>query len=155
MYDSMEMEVYLVFGKGFQANGDNISGSTGHIAADKAAPVQFPLKLMRISPIAPFFHKANLLLAADCAAYSYARFREAYGAKHTLVIGCPDAYGKSFTDKLVKVLSLNDILSVTLVRTDAECCQRMKDAVMSAIRLSCKDIPLSISTVFIEGEVVE
>ena len=136
----------------------NTWGDLNTLGADAktvAAPVQFPLKLMRISPISPYFHRAHLLLAADCAAYSYARFREAYGANRTLVIGCPDAYGESFMEKLVEILTLNDILSLTLVRTDAPCCRRMREAVMSAIRLSRKDIPLGISIVFIQGEVVD
>ena len=54
--------------------------------------VQWPLKLMRISALSPFFHRAHLLLAADCTAFSYTRFDAAFGAGKTLVIGCPDAW---------------------------------------------------------------
>ena len=117
--------------------------------------VQWPLKLMRISPISPFFHKAHLLLAADCSAFSYARFGEAFIAGKTLVIGCPDAYGESFVEKLEQIICLNDIVSVTLVRMDAPCCKRMTDAVMTSIRRSGKEISLQLTTLFSEGEIVE
>ena len=120
-----------------------------------AGNVQWPLKLMRISPIAPFFHKAHLLLAADCAAFSYARFSEAFIAGKTLVIGCPDAYGESFAEKFEQVIRLNDIVAITLVRMDAPCCKRMTDTVMESIRRSGKDIPLRLTTLFSEGEIID
>lgn len=120
-----------------------------------STPIQWPLKLMRISQISPFFHQANIVLAADCAAFSYEKFRERFGMRSTLIIGCPDAYGESFMDKFAQILALNDVMSVTLVRMDAPCCKRMTDAVMSAIRLSRKDIPLGITTIFTEGEIVD
>jgi hypothetical protein len=132
---------------------DTFGGRTATVG--DYAPVQWPLKLMRVSPVAPYFHRANVVLAADCAAFSYARFRERFGANSTLVIGCPDAYGESFMDKFAQLLTLNDVVSVTLVRMDAPCCRRMTDAVMSAIRLSRKDIPLNLTTLFTEGEIVD
>jgi len=132
----------------------NALGSETSVAVSDG-PVQFPLKLMKISPISPYFHRVHLLIAADCAAYSYARFREAYGANRTLVIGCPDTYEESFMEKLLEILKLNDILSVTVVRTDAKCCLRLREAVMRAMMFSRKDIPLGVSIVFNEGEVVE
>jgi hypothetical protein len=130
--------------------------SDGNAAGRRVeAPVQWPLKLMRISSLSPFFHRAKLVFAADCAAYSYAAFREAFGGEGTLVIGCPDAFGERLYYKLAEVLALNDILGVTLVRMDTACCNRTRAAVMAAIRASRKDIPLNIVTLFTEGETVD
>ena len=120
-----------------------------------AENVQWPLKLMRVSPISPFFHMTHLLLAADCSAFSYANFNEAFMADKTLVIGCPDAYGESFMEKFEQIIRLNDILSVTLIRMDAPCCKRITNAVMASMRKSGKDIPLRLTTLFAEGEIVE
>ena len=117
--------------------------------------VQWPLKLMQISPIAPYFHMAHLLIAADCSAFSYARFSEVFISGRTLVIGCPVESGDDFAEKFEHIINLNDILSVTLVRMDAPCCRRMTDAVMSSIRKSGKDIPLRLTTLFSEGEIIE
>jgi hypothetical protein len=126
-----------------------------NFAATRYAPVQWPLKLMRISSVSPYFHRAHLLLAADCTAFSYGQFHRALMEGRTLVIGCPDAYGESFYDKLAEIVRLNDLRSVTLVRMDAPCCRRMTDAVILAIRKSGRDIPLRLMTVFAEGEVVD
>ena len=125
------------------------------VAPERFAPVQFPLKLMRISPISPYFHRARLVLSADCAAFSYERFREICSTNSTLVIGCPDGFGEDFKKKLEQILTLNEIQSIMLVRMDANCCRRMTDAVIRAIRSAKRDIPLRITTLFTEGEIVE
>lgn len=71
-----------------------------------------------------------------------------------LTIGCPDIEGTSFTCKISEIIRLNDILSIHLVRMDAPCCKELADTVVMAIKRSGKDIPLQITTVFAEGELV-
>lgn len=112
---------------------------------------QWPLKLTKVSSVSPYFHKANLLIAADCSAYAYSRICDFTEGK-VLTIGCPDLEGEDFTRKLQDILFLNDIQSVQLIRMDAPCCAKVSDAVMDAIKLSGKAIPLQITTVFAEGE---
>jgi hypothetical protein len=109
---------------------------------------------MRISAISPYFHFAHLLLAADCTAFSYANFHPASTRGRVRVIGCPDAYGERFYDKLSEIVRLNDLRTVTLARMDDACRRRMTDAVILAIRRSGKDLPLRMITVFAEGEAI-
>jgi hypothetical protein len=123
-------------------------------SGDWHEPVQWPLKIMRISPLSPFFHNARLLIAADCAAYSYEGFA-AVARDKVLVIGCPDGYGMSFYEKLAQIVKLNDIREITLIHMDADCCARVTDAVILAIRCSGRDIPLRKLTVFTVGEIVD
>ena len=118
--------------------------------------LQWPLKLMRVPANAPFFHGANLLIAADCSAFAYPRFDEVYHSEgHVLVIGCPDAYGESFMEKIEQIVKINDVQSVTLVKMSEDCCHRMSEYVMSAIRASGKDIPLHHSSIIAYGERVD
>jgi hypothetical protein len=116
---------------------------------------QWPLKLSKVSNISPYFHKAHLMIAADCSAYSYMRFHQALLRGRLLTIGCPDIEGEALFQKIREVIRLNDIQSIRLVRMDAPCCHRIADAVIMAIKKSGKDIPLQITTVFAEGENVE
>ena len=117
--------------------------------------VQWPLKIMKISSVSPYFHHANLLIAADCAAFTYSSIASSVNSGHVLMIGCPDGCGSAMHEKLAEIMSHNDIQSVTLLRMDSPCCCRMTDAVIRAIRNSGKDIPLNLTTVFAEGEHVE
>lgn len=71
------------------------------------------------------------------------------------IIGCPELDGAGFTDKLTEIFQSNEVLSIAVVRTDAPCCLKIADAVVEAVRKSRKDIPIQITTVFTEGEIVE
>ncbi len=115
---------------------------------------QWPLKIRLISPVAPYFHKAHLMLAADCSAFSYSSFHSAILKNRVLVIGCPELDGDGFGEKLLDILRCNDIQSIAVARMDAPCCKKLTDAAIDAIRKSKKDIPLQLTTVFSEGEVV-
>ena len=116
---------------------------------------QWPLKLRLVSPIAPFFHKGHLLLAADCSAVTYKHFHDWVFKDRPVLIGCPLMDEPFFSDRLNKILELNDVNSLTAVHMDAPCCKGFSDMVMTAIRKSGKDIPLRMTTVFTEGEIVD
>lgn len=115
---------------------------------------QWPLKMTMIPATSPYFHHAHLLLAADCSAFSYRSFHSAFLRDRVLLIGCPESDGDRFADKLEQILRLNDIRSVTVARMDAPCCASLSGTVVSAVRASRKDIPVQITTVFTEGEIV-
>lgn len=116
---------------------------------------QWPLKLNLISSVSPYFHKAHLLLSADCAAFSCDNFHSTLLRNRILIIGCPELDGAGYIEKLTEIFRSNDILSIAVVRMDAPCCLKLADMVVEAVRKSKKDIPVQITTVFAEGEIVE
>jgi hypothetical protein len=133
---------------------DSFGKSTFNTKPGQAHLCQWPLKVDLISPIAPYFHKAHLLISADCAAFSYRNFHSALLKGKVLIIGCPEVGSAEFSTRILNIVKLNDILSVTLVRMDAPCCKQFTDAVFNAIKNSKKDIPLQLVTIFSEGEIV-
>lgn len=82
---------------------------------------QWPLKLKLISSVSPYFHKAHLILSADCAAYSYKSFHSNLLRNRILVIGCPELDSADYVEKLTEIFRSNDILSIAVVRMDAPC----------------------------------
>lgn len=115
---------------------------------------QWPLKMKLISPVAPYFHGAHLMLAADCSAFSYNSFHDSLLRNRVLIIGCPELDRNEFSEQLLRILTNNDIKSVAVVRMDAPCCKKLTDSAMEAIKKSKKDIPLQFVTIFTEGEIV-
>lgn len=134
---------------------DTFGKSLYHMAPGQTHMVQWPLKLSKVSDVSPYFHKAHLVIAADCSAYAYMRFHQSLLCGRLLTIGCPDLEGDRLFRKIYDVIRLNDIQSIRLVRMDAPCCSGIADEVLMAIKKSRKDIPLQITTVFAEGEDVE
>jgi hypothetical protein len=107
---------------------------------------QWPLKLKLISSVSPYFHKAHLMLSADCAAFSVNNFHNNLLRNRVLVIGCPEVDSADYAEKLTEIFRSNEILSIAVVRMDAPCCTKLGDAVVEAVRRSKKDIPIRITT---------
>ena len=66
----------------------------------------WPIQLHLISPMAPHFRGADLLLAADCVAFSLGGFHEDYLKGKTLAIACPklDSGQEIYLDKLTSLI---------------------------------------------------
>ncbi|HIX15441.1 MAG TPA: 4Fe-4S binding protein [Candidatus Hungatella pullicola] len=115
---------------------------------------QWPIQI-KLAPInAPYFSKCNLLIAADCSGYAYGNFhREFVDGKITL-IGCPKLDAVYYGDKLASIFASNDIRTVTVTRMEVPCCQGIEAAVADAIRRSKKNIPCTVATIGINGEIL-
>jgi ferredoxin len=117
---------------------------------------QWPVKLNLVPVKAPFFEKANLLLAADCAPIALNNFHDIFMPQKRVIIGCPkfdDA--REYAQKLTDILKQNDIASVTVVHMEVPCCTGLKWAVNKALELSDKKIPVKEYEIKIGGEIVE
>ncbi|MCL2508387.1 MAG: 4Fe-4S binding protein [Oscillospiraceae bacterium] len=114
-------------------------------------PVQ--IKLMPIN--APYYENASLLVAADCAAYSYGNFHADYMKNKITLIGCPKLDEGDYSEKLTAILGGNNIKSVTVVRMEVPCCGGIENAVKTALRNSGKMIPWQVVTISTDGQVLE
>jgi hypothetical protein len=105
---------------------------------------------------APWFQGADLLVAADCAAYAYARFHDDFLDGRAVVIACPklDDVGP-YAEKLAGIVSLNDVKSVTVVRMEVPCCGGIARLAREAIAASGRDVPLRDVIVGIDGQLRE
>jgi len=115
---------------------------------------QWPIQIKLVPPNAPFLHQANLLIAADCAAYVYGNFHLDYMKDRITLIGCPKLDDVDYTEKLTAMLRMNNILSVTVVRIEVPCCGGIEAAVRTALRNSGKSIPMQAVTISVDGRVL-
>ena len=99
----------------------------------------------------PTFAGRDLLIAADCTAYTYGDFHRRFLSGRTLLIGCPKLDMVDYSEKLTAIFRGNDIRSVTLLRMEVPCCGGLEHAVKTALAASGKDIPLTVQVVNIDG----
>lgn len=116
--------------------------------------LQWPIKLWQVPVVTPFFHGAHLLVAADCSAFSYPGFHNNLSRGKIPLICCP-AQDYDISAKLSDILSHNDIKSITVVKMEAECCTDLESMVRDAAKLSRLPIPVQITNLLIDAEIVD
>ncbi len=117
---------------------------------------QWPVQLHLVPVTAPWFRGADLLVAADCIPFAYARFHDDFLAGRALVVGCPklDDLG-AYVDKLRRICESNDLRSVTVVRMEVPCCGGISMAARRGVQASGKAIPIRDVVVGVDGTVRE
>lgn len=110
---------------------------------------------IKLAPVnAPYFHGADLLIAADCTAYAYGNFHGEFMQNKVTLIGCPKLDAVNYAEKLTQIFAYNDIRSITVTRMTVPCCGGLPFAVKNALEMSGKKIPLHIVTISPDGKIV-
>lgn len=116
---------------------------------------QWPVQIKLVPINAPYFQHANLLVAADCTAFSYGDFHNKFMKNKITLIGCPKLDEGDYAEKLTAILQNNDIKSVTVVRMEVPCCGGIEYAVKTALQNSGKMIPWQVITLTTDGQILE
>ena len=122
----------------------------------KVQPVEsqlnnFPVQI-KLAPVnAPYFEGADLLIAADCTAFSYGNFHNDFMKNRITLIGCPKLDSVNYSEKLSEIFRHNNIRSITVTRMTVPCCGGLPFAVKNALAMSGRDIPLHIVTIRPDG----
>lgn len=115
---------------------------------------QWPVQIKLVPVNAAFFDGADLLIAADCTAYAYGNFHNDFIRGRVTLIGCPKLDMADYAEKLTRILALNKVKSVTVVRMEVPCCGGLENAVRRAVRDSGKVIPMKVVTIATDGRIV-
>ena len=116
---------------------------------------QWPVQIKLVPVNAPYFENANLLVAADCAAYAYGNFHNEFMRNKVTLIGCPKLDDGDYGEKLTAILQSNNIKSVTVVRMEVPCCGGIENAVKTALRDCGKMIPWQVVTISTDGNLLD
>jgi len=115
---------------------------------------QWPVQIKLVPVNAPYFENANLLIAADCAAYACGEFHNRFMKNKITIIGCPKLDNTDYSEKLSEIIARNNIKSVAVVRMEVPCCGGIELAVISALKSSGKFLPWQLITLSTGGEVI-
>lgn len=115
---------------------------------------QWPVQIKLVPVSAPYFDNANLLIAADCTAFSYAAFHDEFIKNHIALIGCPKLDEGDYTEKLTAILKSNNIKSLSIVRMEVPCCGGLENAAKNALQQSGKFIPWQITVISTDGKII-
>ena len=116
--------------------------------------MQWPVQIKLLPTVAPFYENADLLVAADCSAFTYGNFHEDFMKNKVTMIGCPKLDAVDYYEKLVQIITNNNIKSVTVVRMEVPCCGGLENAVKRALQDSGKFLPWQVVVVSTNGEIL-
>ena len=128
---------------------------TGGCGGRESQLQNFPVQIKLVPPNAPWFEGADLLIAADCTAFSYGNFHNEFMKGRVTLVGCPKLDGVNYADKLTQIFANNNIRSVTVARMTVPCCGGLPYAVKKGLELSGKDIPMKTLVIAPDGTIQE
>jgi len=116
---------------------------------------QWPVKLALVSPNAPYFANADLLLVADCMPLAMGDFHNRFLKGHSIAAGCPKLDGSNFyIEKLTQILKANKPNSLKVIHMEVPCCSGLTHIAREAIAASGRDMPFDDVTVDLRGSII-
>lgn len=117
---------------------------------------QWPVQMHLINPAASYFQNSDLLLAADCVAFSMGNFHSKVLKGRSLAIACPklDSNKEVYIDKLVALIDDSKINTITVMKMTVPCCGGILQMAQIASQQASRKVPIKSITVDITGEIV-
>jgi ferredoxin len=117
---------------------------------------QWPVQMHLVNPNAPYFRNADVVLAADCVAFSMGNFHRDYLDGKGLAIACPklDQGMEVYVDKLRQMVDVAKINTLQVMIMEVPCCGGLIQMAKMAVESAERNIPIKKTVVSIRGEVL-
>lgn len=117
---------------------------------------QWPVQFHLINPAAGYFKGADLLLAADCSAYTMGNFHSDYLKGKSLIIACPklDSEQETYLQKLVQLIDHSLINTIHLLIMEVPCCGGLLRLIDQALEQANRKVPVKCSVVSANGSIL-
>ena len=118
---------------------------------------QWPVQLHLVSPSAPYYQGADLLLSADCVAYAMGNFHSDHLKGKSLAIACPklDAEQGIYLEKIKGLIEDAKINTLTVIIMQVPCCSGLLKLAQTAAQAANRKIPVKCIVVGIQGEILQ
>ena len=117
---------------------------------------QWPIQMHLISPTAPYYQGADVLLTADCVAYALGGFHPEYLKGKAIAIACPklDEGQDVYLEKIKSWLEDAKINTLTVLIMQVPCCRGLLNLAMQAVQASSRKVPVKAIVVGVEGDIL-
>ena len=117
---------------------------------------QWPVQLHLLNPQANYFRNADVILTADCVAFSMGNFHQKYLKGRSLAIACPklDSNLESYVAKLTSMINDAQINTLTIMRMEVPCCGGLVQMAEMAAANAGRKVPLKEIIVGVQGDVL-
>ena len=118
---------------------------------------QWPVQMHLINPNAPFYRGADMLLAADCVAFSLGSFHNKFLKGKSLAIACPklDTNTEVYVQKLTALIDVAKVNTITIMIMEVPCCGGLIQMVRMASEKASRKVPVKAVMVSIDGKILK
>jgi NAD-dependent dihydropyrimidine dehydrogenase PreA subunit len=136
----------------------SVNSSENVISGDQPSELrQWPVQMHLVNPGAPYFRGSDLLLAADCVAFSMGGFHSNHLKSKSLAIACPklDQGTDTYVEKLTAMIDISKVNTITVMMMEVPCCGGLLQMVKAALAKAARKVPVKKLIVGINGEVLQ
>jgi hypothetical protein len=143
--------------------GSRMMDRRGPVSTEEVRPIdgssqlqQWPVQMHLVSPHAPYFQKADVLLSADCVAYACGSFHADHLKGKSLAIACPklDEGQDEYIEKVKALIDEAQINTLTVMIMQVPCCRGLLAMAMEAARQASRKVPIKAQVVALDGEII-
>ena len=137
--------------------GQSCGTSETNVGSLDSALSHWPIQMHLINPGAGHFKKSDLVLAADCVAFSLGAFHQEYLKGKTLAIACPklDSNMEVYVEKIKALIDMAEINTLTIMMMEVPCCGGLVQMVKRVLQETARKVPVKAIVVGVEGGILQ
>src|SRR3972149_1063008 len=118
---------------------------------------QWPIQLHLVSPQAPYYQGADVVLAADCVPLAMGNFHNDFLKGKALAIACPklDEGQDVYLEKIKAWFDEAKINTLTVMIMQVPCCMGLLNLAQQAAQQATRKVPVKYAIVGVQGEIIE
>lgn len=139
----------------FDRQGQTAAGTVSTVAQPSEL-THWPVQLHLINPVAESFRGRDVVLAADCVAFSLGDFHNRFLKGKSLAIACPklDSGQEEYIEKIRRMIDEARINTLTVIMMQVPCCRGLMQIAQAALQKASRKVPLKAIIIGIKGEVL-
>ncbi|PLX04349.1 MAG: 4Fe-4S ferredoxin [Marinilabiliales bacterium] len=116
----------------------------------------WPIQMHLINPSSSHFIKSDLVLAADCVAFSFGNFHSKFLSGKTLAIACPklDKGTDQYVAKLIQLINEAEVNTITVLMMEVPCCGGLIQMIKKAMLKATRKVPVKAIIISIQGAIL-
>jgi Pyruvate/2-oxoacid:ferredoxin oxidoreductase delta subunit len=128
--------------------------TTGKISSELR---QWPVQMHLINPSAPYYQGADVLLAADCTAFSYGDFHREFLNDKSIAIACPklDQGKEVYIEKIKTLIDGAKINTLTVAIMEVPCCSGLLALAQEGAKRASRKVPIKYIVIGVKGEILK
>lgn len=118
---------------------------------------QWPVQLHLINPQASYYRNADVVLAADCAAFAYGNFHNRFLKNNAIAIACPklDSGREIYVEKLTAMIDFSNINTLSVIMMEVPCCGGLLQMAKEALSNAQRKIPIKKIIIGLQGDILK